>query len=81
MHYTDVLRRPIVTEKSTALQEQGKYTFEVHLHATKHEVKAAVEKVFNVKVTQDLLHVVFGVFHERQHQVLNGNLIVSPGHT
>ncbi len=52
MHYTEVLRRPIVTEKSTALQEQGKYTFEVHLHATKHEVKEAVEKVFNVKVMQ-----------------------------
>ncbi|MBI4307762.1 MAG: 50S ribosomal protein L23 [Chloroflexi bacterium] len=50
MHYTEVLRRPIVTEKSTALQERGKYTFEIHVQATKREVKEAVEKVFNVKV-------------------------------
>ena len=50
MHYTEVLRIPIVTEKSTALQEKGKYTFEIHSKATKHEVKEAVEKVFSVKV-------------------------------
>jgi large subunit ribosomal protein L23 len=50
MHLYEVLRRPIVTEKNTALQEQSKYAFEVMVKANKHQVKQAVEKAFNVKV-------------------------------
>ncbi len=50
MHLYEVLRRPIVTEKNTALQEQSKYAFEVAVKANKHQVKQAVEKAFNVKV-------------------------------
>ena len=46
-HMTDVLKKPVLTEKSLALQtEENKYTFDVDLDANKTEVK----KLFNVKV-------------------------------
>ena len=50
-HMTDVLKKPVLTEKSLALQtEENKYTFDVDLDANKTEVKISVEKLFNVKV-------------------------------
>ena len=45
-----VLVKPTITEKSTILQETGKYTFEVAPKANKVEVKEAVEKSFGVSV-------------------------------
>jgi len=45
-----VLKRPIVTEKMTALQEKGHYAFEVERDANKLEIARAVEKKFNVTV-------------------------------
>ena len=51
MHLYEVLRRPIITEKNTGLQAQGKYAFEVASEANKRQIKQAVEKAFNVKVT------------------------------
>jgi large subunit ribosomal protein L23 len=48
----DLVRRPIVTEKATLLMEQNKYTFEVIPQATKPEIKAAIEDLFEVKVVQ-----------------------------
>lgn len=51
MHVHEVLRRPIVTEKTTLQGEQGRYTFEVDSRANKHQVKEAVEKIFTVSVT------------------------------
>ena len=50
MEARDILIRPIVTEKSTALMEQGKYTFRVPLAATKIPLRQAVEQIFKVKV-------------------------------
>lgn len=50
MEARDILIRPIVTEKSTALMEQGKYTFRVPLAATKIQIRQAVEQIFKVKV-------------------------------
>jgi len=47
---TEVLRQGIITEKSVKLQEQNKYTFKVALHATKIDIRRAVETLFNVKV-------------------------------
>lgn len=47
----DLVLRPIVTEKATLLLEQNKYVFEVILKANKPEIKAAIESLFNVKVT------------------------------
>ena len=51
MHPYEVLRRPLITEKSTTLQAQGKYAFEVAKEANKPQIKQAVEKAFKVKVT------------------------------
>ena len=47
----DVLLAPVISEKSYGLLEENKYTFVVAPHANKTEIKIAVEKVFNVKVT------------------------------
>jgi len=50
MHLYEVLRRPLITEKNSALQAQNKYAFEVAEEANKPQVKQAVEKAFKVKV-------------------------------
>jgi len=50
MEARDVLKRPIITEKSTDLISENKYTFEVDLRANKTQIKAAVEEIFNVEV-------------------------------
>lgn len=50
MHLYEVLRRPLITEKSTYLQVENKYAFEVAKEATKPQIKQAVEKAFNVEV-------------------------------
>lgn len=50
MHSYGILRRPVITEKSTALQLQNKYAFEVADRANKRQVKEAVEKAFKVNV-------------------------------
>ncbi len=50
MHLYEVLRRPLITEKSTLLQAQGKYAFEVAGEANKPQIKQAVEKAFKVGV-------------------------------
>ena len=49
--HRDVLLAPVVSEKSYGLLDNNKYTFIVHPDANKTEIKIAVEKVFNVKVT------------------------------
>jgi len=46
-----VLRRPIITEKSNFQSDNlGRYTFEVDVRANKHQVKTAVQEVFSVDV-------------------------------
>jgi len=47
----DILIAPVASEKSYALIDDGKYTFLVSPTANKTQIKIAVEKVFNVKVT------------------------------
>ena len=49
--HRDVLLAPVVSEKSYALLDENKYTFLVHPDSNKTEIKIAVEKIFNVKVT------------------------------
>ena len=51
MRLYEVIKRPLVTEKSTVLQAIGKYCFEVSTEANKKQIKDAVEKAFKVKVT------------------------------
>ena len=46
----DILIRPIVSEKSYSLMDEGKYTFEVDPRSNKTEIKIAVEQIFGVKV-------------------------------
>ena len=48
----DVLLRPVVSEKSYALLDQGVYTFIVHPDANKIEIRQAVESIFNVQVVK-----------------------------
>jgi large subunit ribosomal protein L23 len=51
MHLYKVLQRPLITEKNSALQAQGKYAFKVAEDANKEQIKQAVEKAFKVTVT------------------------------
>ncbi len=48
-HY-DVIRKPVITEKSTMASESGAVVFEVAIDSTKPQIKAAVEGLFGVKV-------------------------------
>ena len=46
----EILLSPIITEKSSMLQETNKYVFKVHLGSNKIEIKRAVEEIFDVVV-------------------------------
>ena len=47
----EIIKRPIITEKSMSLLDENKYTFEVDKNANKPEIKAAIEQIFDgVKV-------------------------------
>lgn len=50
--YLEIIKAPLVTEKSRDEQEKGKYTFLVSEKATKTEIKEAIEKIFKVKVVE-----------------------------
>ena len=52
MHPTQVIIRPVVSEKSYVLATAGKYTFRVHDKAHKTQIKQAVEELFDVKVLE-----------------------------
>lgn len=46
----DIVKRPIITEKTSDLMAENKYTFAVDVRSNKVEVKQAIEAIFNVKV-------------------------------
>ena len=48
----DVILKPVVSEKSYGLLDQGVYTFVVHPDSNKSEIKIAIEAIFNVSVTK-----------------------------
>ena len=51
MNLYQIIKKPIITEKSSLLKElQNRYLFSVDLQASKPQIKAAVEKMFKVKV-------------------------------
>lgn len=52
MREYDVLKKPLVSEKSMLLMAENKYAFEVAKEANKFEIKDAVEKLFDVTVTK-----------------------------
>jgi len=60
MTLEQILIAPILSEKSNALREQGKYVFRVDPSASKIEIKEAVRKLFNVKVIDCTVMNVFG---------------------
>lgn len=49
-NYLDIIIAPVITEKTYAMEAEGKYAFKVANKANKTEVKQAIEKKFNVKV-------------------------------
>jgi large subunit ribosomal protein L23 len=48
----DIIRHPVITEKTTIMSEQGKYVFDVLSSANKTSIKGAVEAIFGVKVSK-----------------------------
>ena len=48
--YLEIIKAPLVTEKTSDNKQNGKYTFLVSEKATKREIKEAIEKIFKVKV-------------------------------
>lgn len=50
MHIYEIIKRPVITEKSGQLGGQNQYVFEVDRRANKNMIKQAVEKAFNVTV-------------------------------
>lgn len=52
MDAQDVIIRPVVSEKSYALLDQGAYTFEINRQANKVQVRQAIETLFGVKVAK-----------------------------
>ncbi len=74
IHPYEVLRRPIVTEKSTLLAASRKYVFEVALGANKPQIKEAVEKAFSVKV-EDVNTL---MAHGKRKRTRQGRMSASP---
>ena len=52
MQLYEILRRPLITEKATELQEDSRYVFEVVRKATKPQIKQVVEQMFKVNVVK-----------------------------
>ncbi len=50
--YLEILKAPVITEKSQNAKAFGQYTFKVDPKAKKPEIKEAIEKIFNVKVKE-----------------------------
>jgi len=48
--YLEIIKAPVITEKSSVLAQEGKYVFKVDPKANKTEIKEAIEKIFKVKV-------------------------------
>lgn len=47
----DIIKRPVITERTAGYMDDLKYVFEVDIRANKTEIKKAVEAIFNVKVS------------------------------
>jgi large subunit ribosomal protein L23 len=67
----DVIKRPIISEKSSALSEvAGKYVFEVSMASNKYEVRSAVEELFKVGVKSVHTMIMHGEYKRTQRAVL-----------
>jgi large subunit ribosomal protein L23 len=83
----DVIRAPVITEKSTLVSEHNQVVFKVAKDATKTEIKAAIEKLFNVKVKAVNTQVrkgkmkVFKNIRSRQSDTKRAIVTLEEGHT
>lgn len=68
----DVIRKPLVTEKSMKLKEKGTYTFIVDKAANKAEVKQAIETAFQVKVADVRTLIIKGKTKRMKNMLLEG---------
>ena len=50
MEYRDIIKAPIITEKTSSLESNNTYVFSVDIRANKTQIKHAIEKIFNVQV-------------------------------
>ena len=50
MDYRDIIKAPIITEKTAGLEQENTYVFSVDVKANKTQIKQAIENIFNVKV-------------------------------
>lgn len=48
----DIIKRPVITERTAELMESNKFAFEVELRSNKTEIKQAIESIFGVKVSK-----------------------------
>jgi len=60
MEMRELIKRPLITEKTTRLMEENKYCFLVDPKANKTQIKQAIEEIFNVKVKAVNTHIVLG---------------------
>ena len=64
MKLTEVIRRPLITEKTTVMREDGlTLAFQVAMNATKIEVKQAVEQLFKTKVASVRTSITLSLIH------------------
>lgn len=68
----EILRKPLVTEKSMARQQQSTYTFIVATDANKADVRHAIEKIYNVKVEHVRTVKVKGKLKRMKNMLLEG---------
>jgi large subunit ribosomal protein L23 len=82
----DVIRSPVITEKATLVSEHNQVIFKVARDASKPEIKAAVEKLFNVKVKAVNTHLrkgkmkTFKNIRARQSDVKRAVVTLEEGH-
>ncbi len=75
----DVILRPVISEKSIDESARGKYTFAVHEHANKIQIKAAVEELYRKEnVTVVAVHVLTSKAKEKRRGTRRGRIV---GHT
>lgn len=48
----DIIKRPVITERTSEMMNEMKYTFDVDLRSNKTEIKQAIEQIFKVKVVE-----------------------------
>ena len=83
----DVIRAPVITEKATLVSEFNQVVFKVARNASKPEIKAAVEKLFNVKVKAVNTHLrkgkmkTFKNIRARQSDVKRAVVTLEEGHS